>query len=62
MMHEKIKDNRSGAAYICAGIVWKMGIKILYFVKDTDRPGPNKMQFTHEFFLKLLSLNELEKI
>jgi len=62
MINDKIKDNRVGAVYVCAGITWKMGIKILYFIKDCDLPGPNKMQFTHDFFLKLLSLNKIEKI
>lgn len=62
MINEKLIDNRSGAIYICAGIVWKQGVKILYFVKDSSLPGLNKMQFTYEFYLKLIQLNKIEKL
>lgn len=62
MINEQIIDSKSGAVYVCSGVVWKQGVKILYFIKDSSLPGLNKMQFTHEFYLKLISVNKLQRL
>lgn len=62
MIDLKIVDNKSGAVYVCLGVVWKMGIRVLFFMKDSTLPGPNYMQFTYDYYLKLILRNEIEKI